>query len=144
MQRRPVEDNASSGVLCSHHLLQGLAQSPGTHAALQGGSQAEWKQAHGAAMLLGGRGAELEELMGRAACLLVMEYVPGQPLFQAPQPFAPGQVLRTAEDLGRHAPRRTHALLPLLRAYLSLAVVSRRCVMPAAMPPTPSCPLVQR
>ena len=70
---------------------------------LQGSSQAEWKQAHGAAMLLGGRGAELEELMGRSACLLVMEYVPGRALFQAPEPFALGQVLRTAEDLGRRA-----------------------------------------
>ena len=54
-------------------------------------------------MLLGGRGAELEELMARSACLLVMEYVPGQALFQALQPFAPGQVLRTIEDLGRRA-----------------------------------------
>ena len=68
---------------------------------LQGSSQTEWKQAHGAAMLLGGRGADLEELMGRSACLLVMEYVPGQALFQAPEPFAPGRALRTAEDLGR-------------------------------------------
>jgi hypothetical protein len=52
-------------------------------------------------MLLGRRGAELEEAMARATCCLLMEYVPGAALFQAPQPFAPQQLLRTAEDLGR-------------------------------------------
>ena len=67
----------------------------------QGGTQAEWKDAHGAAMLLGRRGAELDEAMARATCCLVMEYVPGRSLFHEPQPFAPQQLLRTAEDLGR-------------------------------------------
>ena len=49
--------------------------------------------------------------MGRCTCCLVMEYVPGQGLFQAQQPFAPAQLLRTAEDLGRRGavPAKQHS-----------------------------------
>jgi hypothetical protein len=54
-------------------------------------------------MLLGRRGAELEELMGRSACMLVMEYIPSRPLFDMEEPFQAHQILRTAEDLGRWA-----------------------------------------
>lgn len=67
----------------------------------QGATAEEWKEAHGAAMLLGRRGADLEEQMARSACMLVMEYIPGRALFHLQQPFQPAQILRTAEDLGR-------------------------------------------
>ncbi|EIE20699.1 hypothetical protein COCSUDRAFT_57268 [Coccomyxa subellipsoidea C-169] len=66
-----------------------------------GATAEEWKEAHGAAMLLGRRGADLEEQMARSACMLVMEYIPGRALFHLQQPFQPAQILRTAEDLGR-------------------------------------------
>lgn len=67
----------------------------------QGATQKEWKEAHGSALLLGQRGAELEEAMGSCACALVMEYVPGRPLLGEQEPFQAQNVLRTAEDLGR-------------------------------------------
>ncbi len=71
----------------------------------QGASAGEWKEAHGSALLLGRRGADLEEQMARSACMLVMEYIPGRGLFQLLEPFQPPQILRTAEDLGRSAHR---------------------------------------
>lgn len=67
----------------------------------KGATAGEWKEAHGAAMLLGRRGADLEEQMARSPCMLVMEYIPGRGLFQLQEPFQPPQILRTAEDLGR-------------------------------------------
>ena len=39
--------------------------------------------------------------MGRSACVLVMEYIPGRPLLGEQEPFQATQILRTAEDLGR-------------------------------------------
>ena len=70
----------------------------------QGATQAEWKEAHGSSLLLGQKGADLEEQMGRSACVLVMEYIPGRPLLGEQEPFQATQILRTAEDLGRCAP----------------------------------------
>ena len=64
-------------------------------------SATEWKDAHGASLLLGRRGAELEEALARSAAVLVLGLVPGMPLLALPEPFAPPTVLRTAEDLGR-------------------------------------------
>ena len=68
---------------------------------MQGATQAEWKEAHGSALLLGQRGADLEEQMGRSACVLIMEYIPGRGLLSQREPFQAPHVLRTAEDLGR-------------------------------------------
>ena len=68
---------------------------------MQGVTQAEWKQAHGAALLLGQRGADLEEQMGNSACVLVMDYIPGRALLSEREPFQAPHLLRTAEDLGR-------------------------------------------
>ena len=70
-------------------------------ASVQGATQPEWKEAHGSALLLGQRGADLEEQMGSSACLLVMEYIPGRALLSEQDPFQAQRVLRTAEDLGR-------------------------------------------
>ena len=70
----------------------------------QGATAGEWKEAHGAAMLLGRRGADLEEQMARSPCMLVMEYIPGSGLFDLEQPFQAHQIMRTAEDLGRCPP----------------------------------------
>ena len=67
----------------------------------KGATQAEWKEAHGSSLLLGQKGADLEEQMGRSACVLVMEYIPGRPLLGEQEPFQATQILRTAEDLGR-------------------------------------------
>ena len=69
--------------------------------AMQGATQAEWKQAHGSALLLGQRGADLEEQMGSSACVLVMDYIPGRALLSEQEPFQAPHLLRTAEDLGR-------------------------------------------
>ena len=69
--------------------------------AAQGGTQTEWKEAHGSALLLGQWGADLEEQMKQSACMLVMEYIPGRPLLGEQEPFQAAHVLRTAEDLGR-------------------------------------------
>lgn len=69
--------------------------------AAQGGTQTEWKEAHGSALLLGQRGADLEEQMKQSACMLVMEYIPGRPLLGEQEPFQAARILRTAEDLGR-------------------------------------------
>ena len=68
---------------------------------MQGATQAEWKEAHGSALLLGQRGADLEEQMGRSVCMLVMEYIPGRALLSEQEPFQALHILRTAEDLGR-------------------------------------------
>ena len=67
----------------------------------QGATQAEWKEAHGSSLLLGQKAGDLEEHMGRSACVLVMEYIPGRPLLGEQEPFQATQILRTAEDLGR-------------------------------------------
>ena len=67
----------------------------------QGATQGEWKEAHGSALLLGQRGADLEEQLGSSASLLVMEYIPGRALLSEQEPFQAQHILRTAEDLGR-------------------------------------------
>lgn len=69
--------------------------------AAQGGTQTEWKEAHGSALLLGQRSADLDEQMKQSACMLVMEYIPGRPLLGEQEPFQAARILRTAEDLGR-------------------------------------------
>ncbi|CAG9460424.1 unnamed protein product [Pedinophyceae sp. YPF-701] len=46
-------------------------------------------------------GAELNEEMTFGQCALVMEYVPGSGLFEAPAAFAPATLATTCEDLGR-------------------------------------------
>ena len=76
---------------------------------MQGATQAEWKEAHGSSLLLGQKGADLEEQMGRSACILVMEYIPGRPLLGEQEPFQAAQILRTAEDLGRYISCRAPA-----------------------------------
>ena len=96
-------------MMCCCHQIQARCtcqlDSASSHAAfaMQGATQSEWKDAHCAAMLLGRRGADLEELMGRSACMLVMEYIPGRPLFDLEEPFQATHIMRTAEDLGRSA-----------------------------------------
>ena len=66
----------------------------------QGSTAAEWKQCHAAAQL-NKRGAEMAEQMQRGTCLLLMQYVPGAPLFNVDQPFWPENLEQTAADLGR-------------------------------------------
>lgn len=68
---------------------------------LQGHTQEEWKDVKAAAAALGPAGAELEELLGRTASCLVMDYIPGTTLFQARQPFETAKLHETATDLGR-------------------------------------------
>lgn len=43
----------------------------------------------------------MAEQMQRSACMLVMEYVPGAPLFNLEKPFVPDNLNQTAADLGR-------------------------------------------
>lgn len=69
---------------------------------MQGSTAEEWKECHAAAQL-NKRGAEMAEQMQRSACMLVMQYVPGAPLFSMDQPFIPGNLEQTAADLGRYS-----------------------------------------
>ena len=68
---------------------------------LRGPRKVSGRRRMGPALLLGQKGADLEEQMGRSACVLVMEYIPGRPLLGEQEPFQASQILRTAEDLGR-------------------------------------------
>lgn len=43
----------------------------------------------------------MAEQMQRSACMLVMEYVPGAPLFNLEKPFTADNLNQTAADLGR-------------------------------------------
>ena len=67
---------------------------------MQGLTALEWQAAHAAALAARG-GGEMFELMGRRACMLVMDWVPGRSLLHSDGPFQPNNVLQTASDLGR-------------------------------------------
>ena len=68
---------------------------------LQGHTSTEYKAAHAACLLLGRRAAVLEEQLAGAACVLVMEYVPGPALLATEEPFQVALLATTAADLGR-------------------------------------------
>ena len=68
---------------------------------LQGSTAAEWKECHAASLLIGKKGSEMADQMQRSTCSLVMEYVPGTPLFSASKPFEADKLEQTAADLGR-------------------------------------------
>ena len=68
---------------------------------LQGHTAAEYKAAHAACLLLGRRAAVLEEQLAGAACVLVMDYVPGPALLATNEPFQAAALPSTAADLGR-------------------------------------------
>jgi len=75
----------------------------GARARAQGASAPEFKAAHAACLLQGRRAAGLAEQLARAACVLVMEFVPGAALLAAGEPFQPARLPATATDLGRCA-----------------------------------------
>ena len=56
----------------------------------------------------------MAEQMQRSTCLLVMEYVPGAPLFNLDQPFWPENLEQTAADLGRCIVCAAYLSLPSL------------------------------
>ena len=68
----------------------------------QGSTEAEWKQLQEAAKGAGRKCAELADHTTRAQCALVMDFVPGKPLFQQHEAFQAPKSIQTAAQLGRY------------------------------------------
>lgn len=69
---------------------------------MQGETEAEWKELHAAAIKAGRRTSDLAEHLSHACCALLLEFVPGRPLFETPQAFQEPTSFQTAGQLGRY------------------------------------------
>lgn len=74
----------------------------------QGPSSAEWIKLKVAAASLGKSGADLQDQLSKCSSCLVMEFIPGLPLFEASEPFQTDRINQTASDLGRWATLDRH------------------------------------
>ena len=68
---------------------------------MQGETEAEWKELHAAAIKAGRRTSDLAEHLSHACCALLLEFMPGSPLFETPQAFQEPTSIQTASQLGR-------------------------------------------
>lgn len=69
---------------------------------MQGPTSQEYEQLRTAAASLGKAGSDLQEQLGKCKCCLVMDFIPGMPLFDATEPFQQDNLKQTASDLGRY------------------------------------------